>query len=95
MRWDSNSSASVQGVSASSTVADDYLFAEKQTDRVYLEAGDLYGYAVQRCLRCEFPGRDVTKSFEFQQFRTNFFMGVVAPVQATYDMIPNSWSSVQ
>jgi hypothetical protein len=66
---------------------DDYEVANTCMQRVYLEAGDLYGYAVQRCLRCEFPGRDVTKSFEFEQFRSDFFHGVVAPVQATYNLL--------
>lgn len=66
---------------------DDYEVANACMQRVYLEGGDLYGYAVQRCLRCEFPGRDVTKSFEFEQFRSDFFQGVVAPVQVTYDWL--------
>ncbi|KAI1109199.1 hypothetical protein F5Y14DRAFT_433390 [Nemania sp. NC0429] len=78
----------------SSSVVDDFEIANSQTDRVYLEAGDSYGYAVQRCLRCEFPGRDVTKTFEFSQFRQNFFNGVVAPVQATYMMLPASLASM-
>lgn len=65
----------------------DYEIANSYMQRVYLEGGDLYGYAVQRCLRCEFPGRDVTKSFEFEQFRTDFFKGVVAPVQATFSLL--------
>ncbi|KAH7160731.1 hypothetical protein EDB81DRAFT_782864 [Dactylonectria macrodidyma] len=71
-----------------SSVVDDFEIATQQTDRIYLDAGDSYGYAVQRCLRCEFPGRDVTKSFDFRQFRQHFFTGVVAPVQATYLMQP-------
>ncbi|KAI1182767.1 hypothetical protein F5B17DRAFT_170400 [Nemania serpens] len=73
-----------------SSAVDDFEIANRQTDRIYLEAGDSYGYAVQRCLRCEFPGRDVTKTFDFSQFRQNFFNGVVAPVQATYMMLPAS-----
>ncbi|KAH7149896.1 hypothetical protein B0J13DRAFT_549043 [Dactylonectria estremocensis] len=71
-----------------SSAVDDFEIATQQTDRIYLDAGDSYGYAVQRCLRCEFPGRDVTKSFDFRQFRQHFFTGVVAPVQATYLMQP-------
>ncbi|KAI0909370.1 hypothetical protein F4823DRAFT_594727 [Ustulina deusta] len=70
-----------------SSAIDDFEIANRQTDRIYLEAGDSYGYAVQRCLRCEFPGRDVTKTFEFSQFRQSFFNGVVAPIQATYMML--------
>lgn len=73
-----------------STVPDDFDVANRLADRVYLEAGYSYGYAVQRCLRCEFPGRDVTKSFEFSQFRRSFFNGVVAPVQATFAAQPVS-----
>ncbi|OTA58458.1 hypothetical protein K449DRAFT_436829 [Hypoxylon sp. EC38] len=72
------------------SAVDDFEIADRQTDKVYLDAGNLYGYAVQRCLRCEFPGRDVTKNFDFKQFRQNFFTGVVAPVQATYMMQPSS-----
>lgn len=54
-------------------------------DQVYLSEGDLYGDAIRRCLRCEFPGRDVTKDFIFQPFRKHFLEGVVAPVQATFE----------
>ncbi|KAK0736196.1 hypothetical protein B0T21DRAFT_411387 [Apiosordaria backusii] len=67
--------------------AEDYEVANKYVQSVYLEAGDWYGYAVQRCLRCEFPGRDVTKTFEFEQFRNDFFTGVVAPIQATFNIL--------
>lgn len=66
---------------------DDYEVANACMQRVYLEAGDLYGYAVQRCPRCEFPGRDMTESFEFEQFRTDFLHEVVAPVQATFSLL--------
>ncbi|KAK3985657.1 hypothetical protein QBC44DRAFT_404018 [Cladorrhinum sp. PSN332] len=65
---------------------DDFDLADRESDRVYLDAGQSYGYAVQRCLRCEFPGRDSTKSFDFEEFRRHFFNGVVAPVHATYSM---------
>lgn len=63
-------------------------------EEVYGEAGDEYGYAVQRCLRCEFPGPDRQKNFQNPGFRTHFFRGVVAPVQATYEMISNPTVSV-
>ncbi|KAK4458665.1 hypothetical protein QBC42DRAFT_276307 [Cladorrhinum samala] len=75
------------GIRTETTGIDDFEVANMCMQRVYLEAGDLYGYAVQRCLRCEFPGRDVTKSFEFEQFRKDFFHGVVAPVQATFNLL--------
>ncbi|KAH6842349.1 hypothetical protein B0I37DRAFT_381721 [Chaetomium sp. MPI-CAGE-AT-0009] len=61
-----------------------YGLADRESNRVYLDAGHAYGYAVQRCLRCEFPGRDVTKSFEFEPFWKRFFDGVVAPVHAVW-----------
>ncbi|KAI0858308.1 hypothetical protein F4860DRAFT_527275 [Xylaria cubensis] len=76
------------------SAVDDFEIANRQTDRIYLEAGDSYGYAVQRCLRCEFPGRDITKTFDFSQFRQNFFNGVVAPVHATYMMLPASMAAM-
>ncbi|CAG7559855.1 unnamed protein product [Fusarium equiseti] len=68
----------------------DFEVANRLTEDIYLEAGHSYGYAVQRCLRCEFPGRDVTKDFEFQPFRRHFFNGVVAPIQVTFEMQPAS-----
>jgi len=71
---------------------DDYEIADALMQRVYLEAGDFYGYAVQRCLRCEFPGRDISKSFEFEQFRKDFFSYVVAPVQATFSLLPSTFA---
>lgn len=75
-------------------VTDDYEIAVMKTNEVYLDAGDSYGYAVQRCLRCEFPGRDITKNFDFSQFRRHFYNGVVAPVQATFSRLPASCSSI-
>jgi hypothetical protein len=74
----------------SSPTPSDFEIANRLTEDIYLEAGHSYGYAVQRCLRCEFPGRDVTKDFEFQAFRRHFFNGVVAPIQATFEMQPSS-----
>ncbi|EHA55776.1 hypothetical protein MGG_07344 [Pyricularia oryzae 70-15] len=58
-----------------------------------LRDDEWYGYAVQRCLRFEFPGRDVTKSIQFDQFRHQFFfLCVVAPVQATFALLASSCS---
>ena len=76
------------------TATDDYEIAVMKTNEVYLDAGDSYGYAVQRCVRCEFPGRDISKSFDFSQFRRHFYNGVVAPVQATFSRLPASYSSI-
>ncbi|KAI6364614.1 hypothetical protein MCOR25_005619 [Pyricularia grisea] len=66
--------------------------ADILVDQVYEDVSEWYGYAVQRCLRFEFPGRDVTKSFQFDQFRHHFFLYVVAPVQATFALLPSSCS---
>ncbi|KAK0710659.1 hypothetical protein B0H67DRAFT_646098 [Lasiosphaeris hirsuta] len=62
-----------------------YDIATELIDTIFANEGDLYGNAVQRCLRCEFPGRDVTKDFSFQTFRKDFLDGVVAPIQATFE----------
>ncbi|KAI1488985.1 hypothetical protein F5X96DRAFT_642927 [Biscogniauxia mediterranea] len=67
-----------------SSVVDDFDIANRQIDKVYMVAGNAYGYAVQRCVRCEFPGRDITKNFNFQEFRQGFFRDVVAPLEARF-----------
>jgi hypothetical protein len=54
-------------------------------DEVYVREGDLYGDAIRRCLRCEFPGRDVMKDFNWKPFRKHFLDGVVAPMQALFE----------
>lgn len=67
--------------------------ADILVDQVYEDVSEWYGYAVQRCLRFEFPGRDVTKSIQFDQFRHQFFfLCVVAPVQATFALLASSCS---
>ncbi|KAF7505309.1 hypothetical protein GJ744_001012 [Endocarpon pusillum] len=66
----------------------DYEIALAKIDNVYLDAGYSYGYAVQRCLRLEFPGRDIEKNFDFRQFRQSFYTHVVAPIQAYYTRLP-------
>ena len=80
--------------STATTMSDDFRIAESKIDEVYNQAGDSYGYAVQRCLRCEFPGRDVTKSLDFSTFRRHFYNSVVAPVQATYITYPASCAAI-
>lgn len=65
---------------------DDYELAIELADDLDLDAGSLYGDAIRRCLRCEFPGRDATKTFEYIPFRQQFFNFVVAPVQVTFDL---------
>lgn len=79
-----------QNVARPATMLEDFDIADKLTDKVYREAGSQYGYAVQRCLRCEFPGINDEKKFQFPQFRTDFYRGVVAPIQATYILISES-----
>lgn len=56
-------------------------------DKVHMEAGEQYGNAVRRCLRCPFDGRDDEQNFTEPLFRKNFFFGVVAAVQVTYDRL--------
>ncbi|KAK5656739.1 hypothetical protein OQA88_4287 [Cercophora sp. LCS_1] len=69
---------------------DDYQTALKELDEVYRIAGDSYGYATERCIKFAFQGRDQYKDFHFEQFRQQFYDAVVAPVQATYLMFPES-----
>ncbi|KEZ42003.1 hypothetical protein SAPIO_CDS6395 [Scedosporium apiospermum] len=64
---------------------DDFALAIQHADQIYREVGRSYAYAVQRCLRREFPGPDSKKSFGFENFRKDFFDNAVAPVQANYD----------
>ena len=63
----------------------DFDFISILVDKVDGEVGKQYGDAVQRCLRCPFDGRDHEQDLKLPQFRKNFFMGIVAPVQATYN----------
>jgi len=72
------------------TLLDDYQSALKDLDEVYRVAGDSYGYAAERCVKFSFQGRDQYKDFDFSQFRQQFYDAVVAPVQATCLMFPDS-----
>ncbi|TLD21406.1 hypothetical protein PspLS_09223 [Pyricularia sp. CBS 133598] len=83
---------SLEGDLGTKTPLTDAEVADILVDQVYEDVSEWYGYAVQRCLRFEFPGRDVTKSFQFDQFRHHFFLYVVAPVQATFALLPSSCS---
>ena len=76
--------------SDTSAMIDDLQLVNQLQDRIYDEAGDHYANAVFRCVRCEFPGRDITKNFDFSSFRKDFFEQVVVPVQATFELLPNS-----
>lgn len=66
--------------------SDDFGLAIELADDLHLDAGLHYGDAIKRCLRCEFPGRDVTKNFGHESFRQEFFNSVVAPVQMTFNL---------
>ncbi|KAF4536851.1 uncharacterized protein LTHEOB_11858 [Lasiodiplodia theobromae] len=72
------------------SLLDDYQTAVSNLDEVYRLAGDSYGYATERCVKFSFQGRDLYKNFDFSQFRQQFHDAVVAPVQATYLMLPDS-----
>ena len=76
------------------SLPDDYAAALSKLEEVYRLAGDSYGYAVARCVKFSFPGRDQNKDFCFSQFRRQFHDAVVAPVQATYLMLPDSHNPV-
>ena len=78
------------GDASATTLLDDYQVALSRLDEVYRLAGDSYGYAAERCVKFSFQGRYVTKNFDFAQFRQQFHDTVVAPVQATYLMMPDS-----
>ncbi|KAK3360709.1 hypothetical protein B0T25DRAFT_496700 [Lasiosphaeria hispida] len=57
-------------------------------ERVRAEAGDAYGDAVERCITFALGGGRSKKNFESPEFRRLFYSMVVAPVQATYQMMP-------
>ncbi|KAJ2982580.1 hypothetical protein NUW58_g6412 [Xylaria curta] len=66
---------------------DAYTVANRVIDSedIELELGLSYSNAVQRCIRCYIPGSSSKLSFSHVEFRKEFFSGVVAPVQATFD----------
>lgn len=68
----------------------DYEVACDWLTIVYDEAGEQYGNAVRRCLRCDFPGPSVTGTFDCLEFRQTFFHGVIAPIRRTLSLIPAS-----
>jgi hypothetical protein len=78
------------GSAIPASLLDDYQTAVIMLDEVYRTAGDSYGDATTRCVKLEFQGRDLYKDFDFSQFRQQFYDAVVAPVQATYLMVPDS-----
>ncbi|KAJ4146173.1 hypothetical protein NW754_001637 [Fusarium falciforme] len=77
-----------RGQAVSAPILDQYDTAIDRLDDVYREAGDSYGNAVQRCIKSSFQGPKSTRQFNVEQFRIQFYNTVVAPVQATYSMMP-------
>ncbi|ORY08200.1 hypothetical protein BCR34DRAFT_13749 [Clohesyomyces aquaticus] len=73
---------------------DDFEVAEYQIRELYLDPGKGYADAVDRCLRFLFPGPANMNTFQYKSFRSTFFADVVAPIQATYELIPGSCASL-
>ncbi|TGJ83175.1 hypothetical protein E0Z10_g5602 [Xylaria hypoxylon] len=69
------------------SVQEKYMVANQviESQELELELGESYANAVQRCIQCHFLGRESTQNFLRSAFRRQFFTGVVAPVQATFD----------
>jgi hypothetical protein len=76
------------------TAIDDFEVARAQYDELCLDPGPTYANAVDRCLRFLFPGNAAMHTFEYGEFRKTFFEDVVAPIQATYEMIPGSYAQL-
>lgn len=75
---------------ASATIVDDFEIAKYYILELYEDPGQMYANAADRCLKFLFPGPEHMNNFEHSSFRSTFFADVVAPVQATYDLIPAS-----
>ncbi|RYP55837.1 hypothetical protein DL771_012304 [Monosporascus sp. 5C6A] len=81
----------VSGTNSSpNTLLDVYSTALGRLDEVRRQAGDSYGNAVERCVKCVFRGSEESRDFDLPNFRREFYEVVVAPVQATYQMMPGS-----
>ncbi|TAQ89816.1 hypothetical protein B7494_g1857 [Chlorociboria aeruginascens] len=76
------------------TVVGDFKIAEDQIRELYLDPGKIYANAADRCLKFLFPGPEDMNTFEHSSFRSTFFADVVAPIQATFDLIPGSCSPI-
>ncbi|KAI1743713.1 hypothetical protein F4680DRAFT_409164 [Xylaria scruposa] len=83
LRVDTNTGDTIREPS----IQDDYIIAKRviESEELELELGESYANAVQRCIQCHFLGRESTQNFLHSSFRKQFFTGVVAPVQATFD----------
>ena len=81
----------VSGTNTSPTVLlGVYTTALGRLDEVRRQAGDSYGNAVERCVKCVFRGSEKNREFDLPGFRREFYEVVVAPVQAVYLMMPGS-----
>ncbi|CAI6287040.1 unnamed protein product [Periconia digitata] len=87
---------SITGERAKTTpnLLDDFEVARFHIRELELDPGIAYSHATDRCLRFIFPGSADTNTFENRSFRDLFFSDVVAPVQATYELIPGSYTQV-
>ncbi|KAI0415958.1 hypothetical protein F5X98DRAFT_206244 [Xylaria grammica] len=65
-----------------------YKTAVRRLDDVRRIAGSAYGDAAERCIKFFFPGQNLYKNFDMEQFRKKFYDDVVAPVQAAYYLMP-------
>jgi hypothetical protein len=79
---------------ANPTVVYDFKIAEQQIWELYHDPGRVYADAADRCLRFLFPGPARMNTFEHGSFRSTFFVDVVAPVQATFELIPGSCAHI-
>ncbi len=86
---DSTTNSAASGKS-SPTLLDDYSTAVSELDQVRLIAGDSYGNAVERCIKFVFQGLERTREFDHPNFRREFYNVVIAPIQATYLMMPET-----
>ncbi|KAF2682186.1 hypothetical protein K458DRAFT_433156 [Lentithecium fluviatile CBS 122367] len=83
-----------QSASNATSLVNDYEIAQHQISELILDAGICYGHAVDRCLRFLFPGPAALNTFDQSVFQKTFFTDVVAPIQATFELIPGSLSQV-
>lgn len=83
-----------EAIKADPDILDDFDVAKFHIRELELDPGIAYSHAVDRCLRFIFPGSADTNTFEHRPFRSMFFSDVVAPIQATYELIPGSLSQV-
>ncbi|KAK4195456.1 hypothetical protein QBC40DRAFT_301140 [Triangularia verruculosa] len=77
------------------TVPEDVSYTKRVdelVEEVRGEIGDSYGDAVERCVKFVFQGSESKRRFEVPEFRRIFYETVVAPVQATYQMMPETAS---